>query len=407
MIDDTGFPTNLNVAQSTTSLTLYAVLDSGVTLSSTDANAIFATVIFWVNVSDDVDDGTCDVTHCSFREAINGGHGLFIASSSSVRNAILTNAIFSNTGLGIDLLPDDANSNDAGDSDTGANNRQNFLILTAATSGSTALAGTLNSSPNTTFRLEFFANLACDPSGYGEGERFLDSMTVTTNSNGNASFTATVEDTVPPGQFITATATDPNGNTSEFSLCRPVTVAPSALEAPRNVRTRRIRQLVLLQWERADATAAFRIFRRLNGETDFSSIGQTRSEMFNDTLPHGTATAEYVVAAEDAMGGRAVSAVISVIIPTASYTPAVPHNLRARVMRGLVLLQWQGDQHTTTFHIFRRLETESDFTAIGHTTQPLFNDRLPQGTGAAEYTVMAENQFGMSAASNPITVLSL
>jgi CSLREA domain-containing protein len=297
MIDDTGFPTNLNVAQSTTSLTLYAILDSGVTLSSTDANAIFATVIFWVNVSDDVDDGTCDVTHCSFREAINaanalpgtdtiafnipgagphtiqplsalptitdsicidgttqpgfagspvieldgskagavngldvtagnsvirglvlnrfgahgitlstnggnvvegnfigtdvtgttalgnaghgvsisqhasgntiggladgasniiafnGGHGLFIASSSSVRNAILTNAIFSNTGLGIDLLPDGANPNDAGDSDTGANNRQNFPILTAATSGSTALAGTLNSSPNTTFRL--------------------------------------------------------------------------------------------------------------------------------------------------------------------------------------------------------------------------------------------------------------
>ena len=109
--------------------------------------------------------------------------------------------------------------NDAGDGDAGANNLQNFPVLTSATSGSTTIEGTLNSASNTQFRLEFFANTACDPSGFGEGETFLGSTDVTTDGSGNASFTVTFPATVPVGQFITSTATDPDNNTSEFSQC--------------------------------------------------------------------------------------------------------------------------------------------------------------------------------------------
>jgi hypothetical protein len=61
-----------------------------------------------------------------------------------------------------------------------------------------------------------FANNALDSSGYGEGQFFIGAITnVTTDTNGNASF-STVS-TTPAGQYITATATDPAGNTSEFS----------------------------------------------------------------------------------------------------------------------------------------------------------------------------------------------
>src|SRR4029077_8015592 len=57
-----------------------------------------------------------------------------------------------------------------------------------------------------------------DPSGYGQGQTYLGSVQVTTDGNGNASFTVTLTTPVPAGQnYITATATDPNGNTSEFS----------------------------------------------------------------------------------------------------------------------------------------------------------------------------------------------
>ena len=100
--------------------------------------------------------------------------------------------------------------------------------MTSATSGLTTIEGTLSSTANTTFRLEFFANTICDPSGFGEGEKFLGSTMVTTNGGGDANFTVTIPTAVPVGQFITSTATNPGNNTSEFSKCAPVVPAPFA-----------------------------------------------------------------------------------------------------------------------------------------------------------------------------------
>jgi len=72
---------------------------------------------------------------------------------------------------------------------------------------------------STAFDLEFFANVACDPSGYGEGELFLGTTNVTTGANCTKHFNVTFPTPVPGGLIITATATDPFGNTSEFSQC--------------------------------------------------------------------------------------------------------------------------------------------------------------------------------------------
>ncbi len=58
--------------------------------------------------------------------------------------------------------------------------------------------------------------------GFGEGKRFIGQKTVTTNTNGNVSFTFTPARAVPGQQFVTATATDPGGNTSEFCRAREV-----------------------------------------------------------------------------------------------------------------------------------------------------------------------------------------
>ena len=62
--------------------------------------------------------------------------------------------------------------------------------------------------------VEFFSNVAADASGFGEGQTFLGSLTLTVS--GVTSFTATLP-LVPLGQFITATATNAAGDTSEFS----------------------------------------------------------------------------------------------------------------------------------------------------------------------------------------------
>ena len=72
--------------------------------------------------------------------------------------------------------------------------------------------------PNTTHRVEFFANTVPDSTGYGEGETFLGFKMVTTDALGNATFSFTPSVPLAYGQFITATATDTlHNNTSEFS----------------------------------------------------------------------------------------------------------------------------------------------------------------------------------------------
>jgi hypothetical protein len=121
--------------------------------------------------------------------------------------------------------------NDAGDGDTGENEHQNYPILLSAT-GSLVVEGTLNSQANTEYTLDFYGSESCDPSGYGEGQVYLGNDTATTGGSGDASFITVLAVSPPSGSSITATATDPDGNTSEFSACitfvAPVTPTPTA-----------------------------------------------------------------------------------------------------------------------------------------------------------------------------------
>jgi hypothetical protein len=132
--------------------------------------------------------------------------------------AILSNSIYANQGLGIDLNDDGVTPNHPGGPIYGPNNYQNFPVLTSAISsgGKVVIAGTLNSADSTSYVIQFFANATADPSGYGQGQTYLGQVTVTTDASGNASFTATFKTSVPVGEFISATATDPSGDTSEF-----------------------------------------------------------------------------------------------------------------------------------------------------------------------------------------------
>jgi hypothetical protein len=165
--------------------------------------------------------------------AFNGGVGVFVTDSATTGYAISGNSIFANGGLGIDLsggqIPDGVTPNDTGDADSGPNGLQNYPVLTSVRPGisSTTITGRLNSTPNATYRIEFFASNAADPSGFGEGQFFRGAITTNpTDANGDVGFTATLPATVGAGQAVTATATDPAGNTSEFSQL--VTVPGSA-----------------------------------------------------------------------------------------------------------------------------------------------------------------------------------
>jgi hypothetical protein len=79
----------------------------------------------------------------------------------------------------------------------------------------TTVVGSLSSTANKTFTVEFFASDSSSPGG--EGEVYMGSAVVTTDGAGNADFTATLSVGVTAGAIITATATNDAGSTSQFS----------------------------------------------------------------------------------------------------------------------------------------------------------------------------------------------
>ncbi len=79
--------------------------------------------------------------------------------------------------------------------------------------------GILDSIPSSTFTIDLYVNTNCDPTGYGEGETPVGSIPVTTDATGAVSFTIDLPTSPAAGTYLTATATDDGGSTSEFSLC--------------------------------------------------------------------------------------------------------------------------------------------------------------------------------------------
>ena len=157
--------------------------------------------------------------------ANNDWNGVLVVDFAGVYatgDVIRGNSISANGMLGIDLsrfdFPyDGITANDAGDSDVGANNLQNFPLIVSATStaNTSTITGTLNSTPSTAFTLDFYSNVTADPSGFGEGAVYLGSGIVTTDITGNASYSINLPIGVLAGHKVTATATSASG-TSEF-----------------------------------------------------------------------------------------------------------------------------------------------------------------------------------------------
>lgn len=147
------------------------------------------------------------------------GHGVVISEGS--QNSIRRNSIFDNAGRGIDLNDDAISLNDLRDDDSGANGLQDYPVVidvkfeTGADGLNNESTWLLNSAPNQTYQIDFYSNDAPDPSGFGEGQYPLETKTLTTDDHGNGTVTLTA---LIIDEYISATATDSVGNTSEFSM---------------------------------------------------------------------------------------------------------------------------------------------------------------------------------------------
>jgi hypothetical protein len=197
------------------------------------------------------------------RIAFNDGSGVFIPNvtpdpgNPGIRIAIDTNEIYANGGLGIDLGAAGITANDPLDTDVGANLQQNFPVLASAVAsafGETiweragevgrempdsvlasalTINGALNSTPNATFTVHwYFSNDAQCVTNQQTSRPLVTGRVpnVTTNSNGDAQFSFDFDfPSGITGGVINCTATDAQGNTSEFSACMPVTAPTPTL----------------------------------------------------------------------------------------------------------------------------------------------------------------------------------
>jgi len=140
--------------------------------------------------------------------------GLEVVSPDSDYNVITRNSFFNNDTIGIDLGPQNQiNLNDPGDADSGPNQQLNFPELATATTlqvtGQACLTCTVEI---------FIADVQTVT--YGEGKTFVGSGRVAADGT----FTVNVGG-AKVGDYVTATAIDDTGNTSEFSLNKVVTAA--------------------------------------------------------------------------------------------------------------------------------------------------------------------------------------
>jgi hypothetical protein len=130
----------------------------------------------------------------------------------SDHNVVTQNSFYGNTGLGIDIIPiNTVNNNDPDDLDAGPNEQLNYPIIDDVTPYQ------VTGSACATCIIEIFIADG-DEGEYGEGKTYLASGV----SDANGDF-AVVISGVALGDYVTATARDSVGNTSEFARNEEVT----------------------------------------------------------------------------------------------------------------------------------------------------------------------------------------
>ncbi len=142
-----------------------------------------------------------------------GPYGVEISGGS--HDAILTNSIYNNFSLGIRL-------NTLTDNQSITPPTLNSVQYDS-TSGKTQITGSYAGRANTTYRIQFFANLMPNASGAGDGQTFLGDYDLTTDGNGKANFSTQLAAGNIVTEEVSATATQapnavvPVNNTSQFS----------------------------------------------------------------------------------------------------------------------------------------------------------------------------------------------
>ncbi len=150
----------------------------------------------------------------------NAGAGVAVANTLGAYTglSIRGNSIAGNGKLGIDLAGTGAPS-------------PTFLAITSATStaSSSTISGVFGGTPGEVYQVDLYGNSVADASGFGQGQAYLGTATVTIGPGGIGSFSKLLNGPLGSNPIITATTTDGSGSTSGFSSAFPNNLASADL----------------------------------------------------------------------------------------------------------------------------------------------------------------------------------
>jgi hypothetical protein len=267
-----------------------------------------------------------------------------ILQSDGIGNKFSQNSITGNgpsqSGPGIDLL-------------SGVNDNQAAPVLSSATLSGTTMTvkGTLTSAPNTAYALEFFANPGRSTITDPEGDIYLFSFKVTTAANGTASFDKGL--TVPAAYssntpIITATTTDPSGDTSQFSAG---VLDPAKPAAPVLVATTLSASQIGLFWNSVLFAQGYLVDRLINGVwTQIARLGSTATSYTASQLADATKYS-FRVCAYDAEGITDSSAARATTL-----LAAVTHFMLTPISASQIDLFWSNDPRASGYLIEEEID---------------------------------------------------
>ncbi len=276
----------------------------------------------------------------------NAGWGVALISTNT-GNTVRGNTIYNQSQQGIDFDQDGVTPNDAGDSDDGPNSLQNFPEIQNAdyVSGVNEVTVTYQvpSDPSLTgpgasvypLTIDFYQ---ADADGSGEAYLGTDTYSATDYNNGpDKQITFTPGASVTAADDLVATATDDNGNTSEFTeMSNPLPVELAGLEAQRSGS-----DAVMVQWQTLSETnnAGFEVQRRANSTWDAiatvegaGTTDQPQSYRFEDAdLPYAADSLSYRLRQIDTDGTAAFSEAVTIArtVQRAELLPAYPNPTRS------------------------------------------------------------------------------
>lgn len=170
---------------------------------------------------------------------VGRNRGALVQVAESQGNRLSQNVYQGNTTLAIDLNVDLVTPNDPDDADVGPNGLQNFpeLHFSQPRGEDLYLRGRLDvplGSQAARYRITAYASPSCHSSAHGEGSVLLGSQDVVLTHTLTPPIVAEdfeiyLRGLVLPGLFLTATATSPEGNSSEFSRCLRISDADTLL----------------------------------------------------------------------------------------------------------------------------------------------------------------------------------